>query len=150
MLRRHAVSIMSIHIMSIHTQDFPFWHTLTLKKKVNMTDLCVYMKQKANGKCIYCINARSSVYDIIINSLYLCIKEETTVDLCGCLQPALIHLFPIGPAASAGPQPAWEWKCLAHVIFGKCRVHRNPGAWSPVSARRPRLAIRLRSKVGGN
>lgn len=74
----------------------------------------------------------------------------SAVDLRGCLQPALIHLFPISPAASAGPQPAWEWKCLAHVIFGKCRVHRNPGAWSPVSARRPRLAIMLLSKDGGN
>lgn len=73
-----------------------------------------------------------------------------TVDLDGCLQAALIHLFPISPAASAGLQAAWEWKCLAHVIFGKCRVHRNPGAWSPVSARRPRLAIRLLSKDGGN
>lgn len=74
----------------------------------------------------------------------------SAVDLRGCLQPAFIHLFPISPTASAGPQPAWEWKCLAHVIFGKCRVHRNPGAWSPVSARRPRLAVRLLSKDGDN
>lgn len=45
---------------------FPFLTYINSEKRVNMTDLCVYMKQKAN--------ARSSVYDIIINSLYLCIK----------------------------------------------------------------------------
>lgn len=63
------------------------------------------------------------------------------MDLSRYLEPALFRLFPIRQAASAGPQPAREWKCLAHVIFGKCRVHRNPAAWSPVSARHPGLAI---------
>lgn len=63
------------------------------------------------------------------------------MDLRGCLEPALFGLFPIRQAASAGPQPAREWKSLAHVIFGKCRVHRNPGARSPVSARRPMLTF---------
>ncbi len=63
------------------------------------------------------------------------------MDLSGCRAPALFRLFPIRQAASAGPQPAREWKSLAHVIFGKCRVHRNPGARSPVSARHPRPAI---------
>lgn len=53
---------------------FPFLTYINSEKRVNMTDLSVYMKQKANGKCICCINARSSVYDIIIDSLYLCIK----------------------------------------------------------------------------
>lgn len=69
MLRRHAVWVYTprISLSDIHK----------LKKKwVNMTDLCIYMKQKANGKCISCINLRSSVYDIIINSLYLCIKRR--------------------------------------------------------------------------
>lgn len=56
------------------------------------------------------------------------------MDLRRCLEPALFGLFPIRRAASAGPQPAREWKSLAHVIFGKCRVYRNPGARSPVSA----------------
>lgn len=51
------------------------------------------------------------------------------------------RLFPIRQAALAGPRPAHEWKSLAHVIFGKCRVHRNPEAWSPVSARHPRLTF---------
>lgn len=32
---------------------------------------------------------------------------------------------PIRPAASAGPPPAREWKPLARVIFGKCRVYRK-------------------------
>lgn len=69
------------------------------------------------------------------------ITQYSAMDLSRCLEPALFRLFPIRQAASAGPQPAREWKSLARVIFGKCRVHRNPGAWSPVSARHPRLTI---------
>lgn len=138
--------------MSIHTQDFPFWHTLTPNKKT-MCLTCAFIwsrKQSGNGFTFFTVVATSSAIPVILKWKKTNMFALSAVDLLGCLQPALIHLFAISPAASAGPQPAWEWKCLAHVIFGKCRVHRNPGAWSPVSARRPRLTIRLQSKDGGN
>lgn len=38
---------------------------------------------------------------------------------------ALFCPSPIRLAASAGPPPVREWKPLARVIFGKCRVYRK-------------------------
>lgn len=38
---------------------------------------------------------------------------------------ALFCPSPVRPAASAGPPPVREWKPLARVIFGKCRVYRK-------------------------
>lgn len=49
----------------------------------------------------------------------------SAVDLRGCLQPALIHLFPISPAASAGPQ-------LGVEMFGPCYL------WKVSSPQKPR------------
>lgn len=109
--------------------------------------LSCYQAGWASSVCFFIFFTRGECWSLLLSSIvthyrpWRHITQHSAMDLSRCLEPALFRLFPIRQAASAGPQPAREWKSLARVIFGKCRVHRNPAAWSPVSARHPRLTI---------